>query len=107
MLIIDHNEVRMYEVQVAQSLFSCHQINVSNLVSGDVMCRLVNGLPILLISVSVFSLVVMSIDRNRALLHISSRQLTMSDAKKGIIFIWIAATLVAVPTFIEYSVRII
>ena len=46
----------------------------------------------------------MAIERNRALLHISSRQLTKSEAKKCVGLIWLASFSIALPSIIEYSV---
>ena len=71
---------------------------------GELACRLVNFLPIFVISASIFSLVAMAYERQHAIVQSSKDQVTEDQLKVIIALIWSAAFLVALPSMIEYSV---
>ncbi|KAL4218331.1 Neuropeptide FF receptor 2 [Mactra antiquata] len=72
---------------------------------GVALCKLVNFSPILVITSSIYSLVCVSVERERAIVHSTKRQMTFKMLYWVIPAIWVFACIVSVPTLIEYEVN--
>ena len=78
-----------------------------NLISGDILCKVVNFCPILAITSSVYTLVFISFERRQAIINTRSQDniFTPRRLPAAIIFIWTFATAVSCPTLLEYTVH--
>ena len=72
--------------------------------AGAVACKLVNFLPVLCITVSVYTLVAMSYERCRAIVYHDRTQISIPTAKQLCITIWIISFIITIPTIVEYKV---
>ena len=70
---------------------------------GELACKLVNALPIFVISASVYSLVAMSYERQKAITQ-SEASINKHNVKYIIIVIWVTSFTLMIPTLIEYTV---
>ena len=76
-----------------------------SLISGPVSCKLVNFLPVLCVTASIYSLVAMAFERHRAIATATSWQITLKMSGGICGFVWILAFLVGTPTLFEYSIH--
>ena len=72
---------------------------------GEALCKIVNFSPIFIITSSIYTLVCVSFERQRAILGSHGRQLTFRMISILIPVIWVFSLLVSIPTLIEYSVN--
>lgn len=68
------------------------------------MCRVINGLPVLCITSSIFTLVAVSFERKQSIVNSLGPQMTLDTCRKLVIAMWVGAFLVATPSFVEYTV---
>ncbi|ELT99684.1 hypothetical protein CAPTEDRAFT_217182 [Capitella teleta] len=71
---------------------------------GVLACKLINFLPVLCITGSVYTLVAMSHERCRAIVYHTKVQISVPKSKIGCICIWFFSFLISVPSIIEYKV---
>ena len=74
-------------------------------VSGLILCKVVNFFPIFVITSSIYTLVMISFERTRAIKESQKQQITYSSIYKIIPALWVFSLLVSLPTLIEYSVN--
>ena len=81
----------------------CVCVNCSTAIE---LCKLVNGLPILSITASIYSMVAISVERYRRVVASTSSHVFTSRATGAIIaVVWTLAVVMAVPNFADYAIR--
>ena len=73
-------------------------------ISGEILCKIVNFTPIFIITSSIYTLVCVSAERQRAITASHEPQLTFNKLTVLIPATWLFALLVSIPTLLEYSV---
>lgn len=68
-------------------------------------CKILNSLQIMIILVSAFSIMAISIDRWMVIVYTHSRHLNANESIFFIIFIWLAALLLALPTYLTREAK--
>lgn len=72
--------------------------------TGELLCKLVNFLPVQCILTSVYTLVAMSYERRRAVVQHHLPAVSSRSSLIACILIWVAALAASIPTFIEFTV---
>lgn len=78
---------------------------------GEILCKVVNFCPVLVISSSIFTLVTVSFERRQVIIdnqgqgQDSRRRITKRKLIAVIFIIWTLAAAVSVPTYLEYTVQ--
>ena len=83
------------------------QVTFSYYFSGILLCKVVNFCPIFIITSSIYTLVGVSFERNRAIVDSHGKRMTFQKLSVLIILIWIFALAISIPTLLEYSVLVI
>ena len=76
-------------------------------ISGELLCKIVNFSPIFIITSSIYTLVCVSAERQRAITASHEPQMTFNKLTVLIPITWFFALLVSIPTLMEYSVNTI
>lgn len=91
-----------YEMITQENIY-CFRF--SNLILGEILCRVINGFPILCITSSIFTLVAVSFERKQSIVYSFRPQITLSTCRKLVVSMWVLAAIVATPSFVEYTVK--
>ena len=80
-------------------------------VSGEMLCKIINFSPVLVISSSIYTLVTVSFERRQVIIanHNQGHGQRITNRKiiAVTVLIWALAVVVSAPTFIEYTVQVI
>lgn len=72
--------------------------------AGAVACKIVNALPVFCILISIYTLVLMSWERYRAIVKAHIPRLSTKNIRNYLIAVWAASIVCTVPTMVEYSI---
>jgi len=83
-------------------------------VAANVLCKLVNSLPVLCITAGIYTIVVMSIERVRCILPArgqdvptSNRSLRVRGTVMALVVVWILSAVMAVPAAVNFDVGVV
>ncbi|XP_052818392.1 neuromedin-K receptor-like [Mya arenaria] len=79
--------------------------HVEDFFEGDVLCKMVNFTPVLIITTSIYTLVCVSFERKRAIQETHKQQMTFAALYKIVPSLWLFGLLISLPTLLEYRVN--